>query len=75
MWRILPLPSSNKSAFRAAGLIAFNPKEVLSRFTKQLNSPTLTSSRSSTSVTETPYDLKQLDKLAAIVKKLIRDHA
>jgi hypothetical protein len=60
------------SAFRATGLIPFNPEEVLGRFTMQLKTPTPPGSRSTDSAPKTPYNIKQLKKQTTTIEKLLR---
>ena len=63
-----------KNGFRATGLVPYNPEEVLGCFTIQLKTPTPPGSRSTNSDPKTPHNLKQLEKQATAVKKLLRQH-
>lgn len=60
-----------KNAFAAAGLIPFDPKQVLSQLNVQLKTPTPPASRSTNSDPKTPYNPKQLEKQVTTVKKLL----
>ena len=61
-----------KNSFAAAGLIPFNPGRVLEQLNIQLKTPTPPSSQSTNSDPQTPHNLKQLEKQASTIKKLLR---
>ena len=61
-----------KNSFAAAGLIPFNPERVLGQLNIQLKTPTPPGSRSTNSAPKTPHNLKQLEKQASTIKKLLR---
>jgi hypothetical protein len=65
-------PENIQNGFAAAGLVPLHPERVLSQLNIQLKTPTPPLSRSTTSVPKTPYNLKQLNKQASTIKKLLR---
>ena len=60
-----------KNSFAAAGLVPLNPERVLEQLNIHLKTPTPPCSRSTNSAPKTPYNLKQLDKQASTIKRLI----
>ena len=64
---------SIKNSFAATGLLPFNPERVLGQLNIQLKTPTPPGSRSTNSMPKTPHNLKQLEKQASTIKKLLRN--
>ena len=60
-----------KNSFEAAGLVPLNPGRVLEQLNIHLKTPTPPCSRSTNSAPKTPHNLKQLDKQASTIKRLI----
>ena len=60
-----------KNSFEAAGLVPLNPGRVLEQLNIHLKTPTPPCSQSTNSAPKTPYNLKQLDKQASTIKRLI----
>ena len=67
-------PETIKNGFAAAGLIPLNPERVLSQLNIQLRTPTPPCSQSTNSAPKTPHNLKQLEKQATTIKRLLRHH-
>ena len=63
-----------KNSFAAAGLLSFNLDKVLEQLNIQLRTPTPPGSQSTNSALKTPYNCKQLEKQASIIKQLLRQH-
>ena len=61
-----------KNSFAASGLVPFRPERVLEKLHIQLKTPTPPGSQSTNSEPKTPYNLKQLQKQASTIKKLLR---
>ena len=61
-----------KNSFAASGLIPFRPEKVLEKLNIQLKIPIPPGSQSTNSEPKTPYNLKQLQKQASKIKKLLR---
>jgi len=61
-----------KNSFAASGLVPFNPGTVLGRLNIQLKTSTPPGSQSTNSAPKTPHNLKQLEKQASTIKKLLR---
>ncbi|ODM16858.1 hypothetical protein SI65_07823 [Aspergillus cristatus] len=60
-----------KNSFAAAGLVPFSPERVFEKLNVQLKTPTPPGSRSTDSAPKTPHNLKQLEKQASTIKKLL----
>ena len=60
-----------KNSFTAAGLVPLNPERVLKQLNIHLKTPIPPYSWSTNSASKTPYNLKQLDKQASTIKRLI----
>jgi hypothetical protein len=65
-------PENIQNSFAAAGLVPLQPERVLSQLNICLRTPTPPPSRSTTSAPKTPYNLRQLEKQASTIKKLLR---
>jgi len=61
-----------KNSFAASGLVPFNPETVLGRLNIQLKTSTPPGSQSANSAPKTPHNLRQLEKQASTIKKLLR---
>ncbi|ODM21664.1 hypothetical protein SI65_02508 [Aspergillus cristatus] len=61
-----------RNSFAASGLVPFNPERVLGQLNIQLKTPTLPGSQSTNSAPKTPHNLKQLEKQASTMKRLLR---
>jgi len=61
-----------KNSFAASGLVPFNPETVLGRLNIQLKTSTPPGSQSTNSAPKTPHNLRQLEKQASTIKKLLR---
>ena len=61
-----------KNSFAASGLVPFNPETVLGRLNIQLETDTPPGSQSTNSAPKTPHNLRQLEKQASTIKKLLR---
>jgi hypothetical protein len=65
-------PENIQNSFAAAGLVPLQPERVLSQLNICLTTPTPPPSRSTISAPKTPYNLKQLNKQASTIKKLLQ---
>ncbi|ODM20017.1 hypothetical protein SI65_05003 [Aspergillus cristatus] len=61
-----------KNGFMAAGLVPYNPERVLTQLNIYLKTPTPPGSQSTNSDPKTPHNLKQLEKQASTIKKLLK---
>lgn len=62
-------PDTVKNGFEATGLVPFKPERVLEQLNIQLKTPTPPGSQSTNLAPKTPYNFKQLEKQASIIKK------
>ena len=61
------------NGFSATGLVPYNPERVLSQLSIRLATPTPAPSQSTNSLPKTPHNIRQLNKQASTIKKLIED--
>ena len=64
-----------KNGFVATGLVPYSPERVLAQLNIYLKTPTPPGSQSTDSDPKTPHNLKQLEKQASTVKKLLKRHS
>ena len=64
-----------KNGFVATGLVPYNPERVLTQLNIYPKTPTPPGSQSTNSDPKTPHNLKQLEKQASTIKKLLKRHS
>lgn len=66
-------PETVHSGFSVTGLVPYDPERVLSQLSIHLATPMPPPSQSTNSLPKTPHNLRQLNKQASTIKKLLRD--
>jgi hypothetical protein len=61
------------SAFRATGIVPYNPDQVLSRLNISIQPPSTPTTASSPFIAGTPYDIRQLKQQTGVLQEMLPD--